>query len=367
MGGEQMRTYPHPLDYVAGLKYAAVDRSLGIEYTSSPETFVVEELVDLESLGFNREKGGYLVLRVVKSRVETLKAVEDVARRLNVPPSNVHILGLKDKNATTISHFFVKASLVDPRLFPLEAKGLYVEALGFVKKKPTMSALHGNRFKVILDVDRDGLFESLKELVREIYLRGLPSYYGYQRFGVRRYNTHLLGKLFLIGREDLFAHLLLGELFPRENVEVGVKRLTRNFRGLAYEQYYIKFRVDYASNTLAKKTRGILVDAYASYLYNLLLNRVVESRGYESLDAEFPMPGCLNAVDMYSEIFKSEGVPLSIAHRLPCFERHGLFRPKNNRVYYERGRLIYEFELEPGLYATVVLRELFKEKLMFKD
>jgi tRNA pseudouridine13 synthase len=362
-----MKIYPHPLDYVAGLKYVAVDRSLGVEYTPSPETFVVEELLDLERLDFNRERGDYLVLRVVKSQVETLKAVEDVARRLNIPPSNVHILGLKDKNATTISHFFVKASLVDPHLFPLEAKGLYIEALGFVKKKPTMNALHGNRFKVILDVDKDGIFESLKELVREIYLRGLPSYYGYQRFGIRRYNTHLLGKLFLIGREDLFAHLLLGELFPRENVEVSVRRLIRDFKGLVYEQYYIKSRVDNASTALAKKTRGILVDAYASYLYNLLLNRIVESRGYESLDTEFPMPGCLNAVNMYDEIFRNEGVPLFIAHRFSCFKRRGLFRPKNNRVYYEMGRLTYEFELEPGLYATVVLRELFKEKLVFKD
>jgi len=43
-----MLVYPHPLDYATGIKYSVVDKSLGVEYTVSPDSFIVEEIVDFE-------------------------------------------------------------------------------------------------------------------------------------------------------------------------------------------------------------------------------------------------------------------------------------------------------------------------------
>ena len=362
-----MITYPHPLDYATGIKYAITEKKLPIEYSPSAESFIVEEIIDFEKMGFNNEKGEYAVLRVTKRNIDTLKAVEVVSRKLGLPSSNILFFGVKDKSATTISHFFIKSHLLDKSTLPIEYKGLRVELLGFTRRKPVKGFFLGNKFRVLIRNASASIRGELREIINLINSIGLPSYYGYQRFGVKRYNTHILGKYILLGREDLLSSTLLSTIYPREEVEVVVKRLQRNYRDLLYEYQYASSSIDSGVEKLVRVTRGLLIDAYASYLYNLALNKIIESTGFSGLSNEIPMPGCPGSITLYSEVFKSEGVGIANSSKLPCFYRIGYFIPRGNNLLCSDHDLIYEFELNPGFYASIVLREVFKENLVFRD
>ncbi|ADV65393.1 tRNA pseudouridine(13) synthase TruD [Desulfurococcus mucosus] len=359
--------YPHPLDYVTGLKYCLTDLKVGCWYRVSPDTFRVREIVDAEGFTHQAPRGrdGYIVLRVVKRGVDTFEALRLLSRRLGIPVGNIYFHGLKDRNATTTSYFYVKRLLVDETVFPLEEKGVSYEIAGYTRSKPHPGLFKGNEFEVVVDGVNRSQQESLIRITGLIEMHGLPSYYGYQRFGVRRHNTHLLGKFFLKHYEDLFAKHLLETVYPFEDFEAVLKRVRRNYVGLHYENLYAETR--YSGRGLSmvvEALHGIIVDAYAGYLYNLLLNKVVEEKGYKGLDEEYPMPGCSGAIQLYSDIFKAEDVDPAEAKRLPCFHRRGLFKPLNTRVSCSGGSCRLVFSLGPGLYATVVLRELFKENLI---
>lgn len=362
-----MITYPHPLDYAIGLKYSILDEKLPLEYTTSPETFVVEELVDFTSLGLSKEKGEYIVLRVTKKGLDTFKAISIISRALSIPIENLYYYGLKDKNATTMSYVFVKSRIVDHSCLPVIKDNIRVEIHGFISMKPRSTHFIGNRFRLFIETQRDDVLLRLKSMVERIESTGLPSYYGYQRFGTRRYNTHLLGKLILKRREDLYSYYLLRSLYPLEEVDILVSRHIGNYERLSYENQYAKSRLPSSYRAVPSELIKLSIDAYASYLFNLLLNTLIERRGLFYLEQKIPMPGCLQGRELYREILNSEGLSESHVDKLPCFNRDGLFRPLNNTIYVDKGLIIYEFTLKPGMYASIVMRELFKDGLVLND
>lgn len=364
-----MLIYPHPLDYVTGLKYTVTDGKLPVEFELSSETFHVLELVDLNEAGFSAEKGEYAVLKLWKKDIEMFKAVEIVSRRLRIPASSIYFYGIKDKHACTESYLFIKSHLLDQSLLPLLAKNIRVELIGFIRSKPKRAMFKGNRFRVVIEsTDPYRMASLLEEMVRTFSGTGLLGYYGYQRFGWKRYNSHILGKYMLLGREDMFAEEFLKTLYPTEDAESTLKRYLGVYANLAYERLYVKTTLSQGLEAIAKKVRNVFIDAYYSYLFNLLINLVVEKEGLNALSAEsLPMPGCHDNAryyKYYERIARIENIDLSLLTSSNCFYRQGAFRPINNIVNLRSGHIIYEFVLRPGMYATVVLRELFKDNLV---
>ncbi|MEM0003743.1 MAG: tRNA pseudouridine(13) synthase TruD [Desulfurococcaceae archaeon] len=362
-----MQIYPHPLDYVTGIKYVVTDDFLPFEYSITPETFHVKELVNLDQMGFNTEKGEYAVLKMIKRDIEMFKAIEYISSRLNVPASNIYFYGLKDKDATTESYLFIKSSLIDKAHLPLTGKNLKVELVGYTSIKPRKTHFKGNYFRVTMcNTCGDSEF-LLKKIVKTLVEKGLPSYYGYQRFGYRRYNSHILGKYILLGREDLFAEQFLKTIYPRESFDSTVNRLAGNYDRLFYEKTYANAKMGSGVRVALKKLHSILLDAYASYLFNLLLNQLIELKGFNAFNSKLPMPGCDSGWKVYEQVIRNEGLDPAALRYLPCFHRNGLFKPLNNVINKQGECLIYEFQLEPGMYASIVLREIFKDKLVFEE
>lgn len=364
-----MLVYPHFLDYVTGLKYAVTDEKLPLEFKLSPETFHVLEVVDFNEAGFDKEKGEYAVLRLWKKGVEMFKALEAVSRKINVPRSNMHFYGMKDRNASTVSYLFVKSQLLERKYLPLVMNNIKVELTGFIRTRPKRAYFKGNKFSIFMDIDAGSetrLPSLLEEIVKIISRTGLPAYYGYQRFGWRRYNSHVLGKYILLGREDLFAEEFLKSPYPGEDYSCTIKRHLGVYEDLVYENIYRKMPLDRGFKEINVKVNNMFLDAYSSFLFNMLLNALIEKSGLTSLNEELPMPGCINELQYYEHILRVENVEPRLLSNLKCFHRVGLFRPTNNIVRSSRGRIVYEFFLEPGMYATVVLRELFKDNLVLE-
>ncbi|MET1159673.1 MAG: tRNA pseudouridine(13) synthase TruD, partial [Thermoprotei archaeon] len=170
-------TYPHPLDYAVGIKHVITPLKINKEYRLSAESFYVKEIVDLNSLDFNTEKGNYVVFKVVKKNIDTLSTARVLEKYLGLPHGNVIILGLKDKNSTSTQYFFVKKELVREYIKINECIeiGSNVEAciIGFIGRKPRKEHLLGNKFRIILEASEKEYYMS-KEILNKIIEIGVP-------------------------------------------------------------------------------------------------------------------------------------------------------------------------------------------------
>lgn len=360
-----IRKYFHNLDYVIGAEYYLTHEKLDFEYRVDSSNFYVDECVDLNSIGFSKESGNYVVFKLIKKNIDTYTALLDISKRIRIPVENIHFLGLKDRYASTSQHIFIKKEIVDiNELTNLNSSSYKIVFQGYVSRKPCKKVLVGNRFRIIIDNIDDRNYSLLKIILTKIEQYGLPSYYGYQRFGVKRFNTHILGKYLVLNRLDLFLHELLHSIYPCEDYESVLKRTECRFDSFIYENIIYKSRdLTRAIELINSITHSLFIDAYTSYLYNLLLNRVIDKHGWIALNNNYPTIGCIDYFNKYyRDIAFIESISESKLSLFKCWFKNGLFKPNNllvNRV--SESSVLIEFKLDRGLYASIVLRELFKD------
>jgi tRNA pseudouridine13 synthase len=147
-------------------------------FTSTPETFFVEELPAYLPGG----EGPHTYLWVSKRGLTTPEAVKRVARGLGVHERDVGYAGLKDRHATTRQWISV------PDVAPETALALVVSDLSVLEarrhgNKLRTGHLRGNRFEVVLTQIEDGEEAVLTERLQALARNGLPNVFGAQRFG----------------------------------------------------------------------------------------------------------------------------------------------------------------------------------------
>lgn len=151
----------------------------------SPEDFIVEEIDGFEASG----AGEHLLLAIEKRGLNTAFVARRIAQWAGVPESAVGYAGLKDRHALTRQRFTVQlpgreAPPLETLAFEDTASGealRVLEARRHARKLPR-GALAGNRFVLTLravDGDREAIDARLQGIDR----RGLPNYFGDQRFG----------------------------------------------------------------------------------------------------------------------------------------------------------------------------------------
>ena len=149
---------------------------------ATPADFVVEEDLGFAPAG----SGQHLLLRVRKRNANTQWVARELARIAGCRPGEVGYAGLKDRRAIAIQWF----SVPRPRA-PLgwsavrHADFEVLEAHPHTRKLPR-GALAGNRFVLRLGaMQGDGahLADGLALRLADIARRGVPNYFGPQRFG----------------------------------------------------------------------------------------------------------------------------------------------------------------------------------------
>lgn len=149
---------------------------------AEPQDFVVEE-----DLGFTPAGSGtHLLLKVRKRDANTRWVARELARVADCRPAEVGYAGLKDRRAVAVQWF----SLPRPRSAvswrEVQGEGFEVlEAHPHTRKLPR-GALAGNHFTIRLrppDGDGARLAAALAPRLADIAARGVPNYFGPQRFG----------------------------------------------------------------------------------------------------------------------------------------------------------------------------------------
>jgi tRNA pseudouridine13 synthase len=149
------------------------------ELRRTPEDFRVDEILGYDADG----EGEHALLWIEKRGANTDWVAKELARFAGVPPLNVGYAGLKDRHAVTRQAFTVQlAGKPDPDWNTFPHEDVKVLAATRHKRKLKRGALRGNRFVLVLR-DVTGDKARAEDVLQAIATRGVPNYFGEQRFG----------------------------------------------------------------------------------------------------------------------------------------------------------------------------------------
>lgn len=144
---------------------------------ATPEDFRVDEVPAYEPEG----SGDHLFVRFEKTGLGTPEAVRRIARALDVDPRETGYAGLKDRHAVTRQ--WASFLFGDPaRLEEADIDGVTVLETARHRHKLRTGHLRGNRF-ILFVRGASGNVEEAEARLATLARRGVPAYFGEQRFG----------------------------------------------------------------------------------------------------------------------------------------------------------------------------------------
>lgn len=145
----------------------------------TPEDFQVEE-----DLGFEPEGDGeHLWLWIEKRGINSDDLARQLARLSGVRRGDVGYAGLKDRHAVTRQWFSIQLPKVELAVaVQWQESGWRVLRAAKARRKIRRGSLHGNRFIITLRAIQ-GDMPALEARLAQIAARGVPNYFGAQRFG----------------------------------------------------------------------------------------------------------------------------------------------------------------------------------------
>ncbi|MGH8361981.1 MAG: tRNA pseudouridine(13) synthase TruD [Gammaproteobacteria bacterium] len=161
-----------------------------------PEDFQVEEVLGFAADG----RGEHRLVRVEKRGANTRWVARELARLAGIALRDVSYAGLKDRHAVAIQHFSLwLGKQPDPHWDALASPEFRVLAVARHSRKLRTGALKGNRFVLTLRelsapaADMTGRLQTLRA-------KGVPNYFGPQRFGRDGDNIEAAAKMFADAR-----------------------------------------------------------------------------------------------------------------------------------------------------------------------
>jgi tRNA pseudouridine13 synthase len=180
---------------------------------ATPADFVVEEVLGYAADG----DGGHVLLTVEKTGANTEWVARELARFAGVAPLAVGYAGMKDRHAVTRQSFSVQLGAgAEPDWTAFPHAEVRVLASARHRRKLKRGALAGNRFVLVLH-DVQGDRDAAERVLAAIAARGVPNYFGEQRFGRGGANVERARAMFAGKRVD---RALRGLLLSAARAEV---------------------------------------------------------------------------------------------------------------------------------------------------
>jgi tRNA pseudouridine13 synthase len=313
----------------------------------SPEDFQVEEILGYDADG----AGEHLLLWVEKRGANTDWVARELARFAGVPPVAVGYAGVKDRNAVTRQTFSVQlAGRPDPdwSTFPHPE----VEVLAAIRhsRKLKRGALRGNRFVLVLR-EVQGEHDSAEKVLGQMATRGVPNYFGEQRFGREGGNVAQARAMFGGRRVDRNQRsMLLSAARSQIFNEVLAARVERGQWDTALEGEVW---------SLAGSRSWFGPEPFNDVLAERLARGDIHPSGPLWGQGEPPTQAEAGALEREIGAANDDLVAGLTAARMDQERRSLRLLPANLRWrWLDDTTLELSFELPAGAYATVVVREL---------
>ncbi len=159
------------------------------DYKTHAEDFAVDEVLDIPFTG----EGEHVCLNIIKRFENTQFIAKQIAKLAGCPVKNVSYAGLKDRNAVTSQWFSVPVAIKkDVDFSALNSDTVFVKEQVRHNRKLRTGCHKGNRFDIKLRNVTD-----LTDILCRINAlkKGVPNYFGPQRFGHNGNNLVLFEKL----------------------------------------------------------------------------------------------------------------------------------------------------------------------------
>lgn len=265
----------------------------------NPQDFIVEEIPnDLKRV----ENGKYTILKVVLTNWETNHFVTHLARYLGMSRKRITFAGTKDKRAITTQYFCINGSVNADQI---RIKDCEVEESFYVEKPLNLGDLKGNRFEIRVS-DSEMTVENAAKRIDEISRnKGFWNFFGIQRFGTIRYNTHKVGReIVKNGIENAVKEYLFDPEIDNEDFRVKLGENWDYASGLKNYPEHLQFEralmselvsgksYDQSFDSLPKSLRIMFIHAYQSYLFNKILNyrKELTENPFEIFSGDFISP-----------------------------------------------------------------------------
>ncbi len=378
----------------------------------TPGDFIVEEIPSYLPCG----SGEHCYLTIEKYGITTLEAIRRIAQSLKVPERDIGYAGMKDSVGITRQTISIQR-ITPSRVLALELDGVRVVSAEQHTNKLKVGHLKGNRFRIVIR-GVSGIAENSVPAVLDILgERGVPNYFGYQRYGAQG-NSHRIGSAMLRRDWRDCVDLLVGDpdairdeawssaIFAYKQGDVAAAlrlypRHCRNERDVLQRLVTRPEQYEKAFSALHPRMKKLYLSAVQSFLFDQTVARridridglmtgdlackhlngacfMVEDADGErdraaafEISASGPMFGCKmkrpeGAVwELEREILEQAGMELSLFD-LPGDlrmegERRPLRVPPGDLSWSVSGDAVtVEFSLPKGSYATSLIREVTK-------
>ena len=389
---------------------------IGGRIKDAAEDFVVAEIPLYEACG----RGTHVYFRVRKVGISTPSAVGRIARYMQVPQTQIGFAGLKDARAVTTQVMSLEHADAE-KLAGYSDGQMRVTWTSHHTNKLRAGHLAGNRFTLRIRGVGERQLPAAEAILDVLRRRGVPNYFGRQRFGARG-DTGALGRALVAGDLDEFLAQMLGrarasdppdcraarEAFDAGDCEGALKHWPRHYANerRALAAFRKKRRARQGVAAVDKRMKRLYVSAFQSEAFNQVLVRRLETLDrvmdggmackhengavFHVTDAAAdqpraeafdisptgPIPGYrCNLADgrpgqIEREVLAEMGVQLDAFRRLGALKAKGTRRCLRFRLGEpgispgsdDRGEFIeLAFTAPAGSYATVALREITKE------
>jgi len=326
---------------------------IGGEIKAIPAHFVVKEIPLYEPAG----EGEHVYVRLTREGWTTHALQKKLAGLFALRDADVGCAGLKDKHARVTQTFSLPLRKVDEAAVARRIQEtLPVEVVWARRHRNKLRPGHllGNRFRIVVLHPQPNAMAQAKAIAQALQMRGVPNYYGAQRFGIKGDNA-LHGQQILSGRG------------PRQR---WLKRLllaayqSALFNAWLAERIQQRWFDRLLTGDVAKKTdTGGLFDVTDAELEAPRFRR-------QEITYTGPIYGARmrwandKPGELERSIMESAGVTSEILRRarLDGSRRTARFFPWELDVEQHPDGLLFTLALPKGAYATTVLQEFMKKE-----
>jgi len=395
---------------------------LGGVIKTRDEDFFVEEIPLYPVSG----AGTHIYALIEKRSLPTIEALSQIAKALHIRRQDIGFAGQKDAHA--VARQWISIEHITPELITsLKINGVKILRLERHSNKIKLGHLAGNRFVIRLRQIAVPLRQAAKSATRIMAIlarRGVPNYFGPQRFGSRN-DSHLIGQAVVKGKVEEFVDIFLGR--PQQGESAAVIAARQWYEQGNYQKAHDTWPYVFndhrralralinsggsrkkAYNVVDKRLKGFFVSAYQSDIFNQVLaarmpridTMLTGDMAYKHdngacfrvTDAQMEQPRCdafeisptgplfgfrmtqltgpageienpvLDRNTLDSRDFRQMGYYNAKGDRRPL-----RFQPRDINVKHgtdDLGQYLeLAFELDSGCYATTLLREITKSDI----
>lgn len=341
---------------------------VGGQIRSTPEHFVVEEM----PLYLPQGEGSHLYLSITKVGLTTRQVADQLEQLLGLRRGDVGYAGLKDKHARTTQMISVPlnkhdAAQVEATVEQIRsALPVEVHWARLHGNKLKAGHLLGNRFRITiseLGQPATVLLPLAQAIATEIQHRGIPNYFGQQRFGVRGDNPEQ-------GRA-----LLRGERFVRDS---WLRRFLLSSLQSELSNHYLARRLN--AGLFDRLLLGDVAKKHATGGIFDVTDLSSEQPRYEAQEISFTAPmfgykmhGAKDeAAQLEAQILDEAGISLNDWRKVRVEGTRRMGRllvqdlkvepvePSSPENELTGKQMVLSFALPKGAFATTVLREFMK-------